>query len=178
MGDVITDSFNVVVKSAFDARSSHQGVVIKWLLISYSIVLVVNIFILVRKHPNLWDYVVYGTQRPKKREERKRPTVPVSGWESAKGKLGSVNPNDWKVAVIEADKLFDQALINFGAAGNTLGERLKNIVPGDVAGMLDSIWEAHKVRNKIVHDPLFELTNEEARKTVHILEEGSRALSR
>ena len=178
MGDIITDSFNAAVKAIYDAHNSYQGAVIKWILITYSVVLVVDIFILVKKHPSLWDYVVYGTQRPKKREEGKKPFVPPSGWESAKGKLTSVNPNDWKVAVIEADKLLDEALKNFGASGNTMGERLKNIVPGDVGGLLDGIWEAHKVRNKIVHDPFFELTNEEARRTVHVLEEGSRALGK
>ena len=63
----------------------------------------------------------------------------------------SDNPNDWKLAIIEADIILDQVLKERGYAGNSLGERLRSITPSHL-GSIDDAWEAHKVRNKIAHE--------------------------
>ncbi len=52
----------------------------------------------------------------------------------------------WQVAIIQADKLLDQALKERGFAGETMGDRLKSAHAGD------KIWAAHKVRNRIAHE--------------------------
>lgn len=56
----------------------------------------------------------------------------------------------WQLAIIEADKLLDRALQAQGYPGDTMGERLK-----DARHMLsnnDSVWQAHKLRNRIAHE--------------------------
>ncbi|MCA9355448.1 hypothetical protein KC865_02755 [Candidatus Kaiserbacteria bacterium] len=63
----------------------------------------------------------------------------------------SDNPNDWKLAIIEADIILDSVLKNRGYAGDSLGERLRSISPSQL-GSLNDAWEAHKVRNRIAHD--------------------------
>ena len=63
----------------------------------------------------------------------------------------SDNPNDWKLAIIEADVMLDEALKENGFAGGTLGERLQNVHPTQLQAV-DDAWEAHKVRNKIAHE--------------------------
>jgi len=63
----------------------------------------------------------------------------------------SDNPNDWKLAIIEADVMLDEALKNRGFVGTTLGERLRNITPNQMDSINDA-WEAHKVRNRIAHE--------------------------
>lgn len=63
----------------------------------------------------------------------------------------SDNPNDWKLAIIEADIILDEILKQKGYVGNSLGERLRNIQPQQL-NSLDDAWEAHKVRNRIAHD--------------------------
>ena len=63
----------------------------------------------------------------------------------------SENPNDWKLAIIEADIILDQTLKERGYAGNSLGERLRSITPRQLAS-IDDAWEAHKIRNKIAHE--------------------------
>lgn len=63
----------------------------------------------------------------------------------------SENPNDWKLAIIEADIILDDILKDRGYAGNSLGERLRGITPNQL-GTIDDAWEAHKVRNQIAHE--------------------------
>lgn len=80
--------------------------------------------------------------------------------------LDSQNPNDWKLAIIEADILLDDLLKQRGYAGVSLGERLKSISPSALAS-LDDAWQAHLVRNKIAHAGAdFILTQKIARETI------------
>jgi hypothetical protein len=63
----------------------------------------------------------------------------------------SDNPNDWKLAIIEADIILDETLKQKGFIGNSLGERLKTVSADQLQSVGDA-WEAHKVRNKIAHE--------------------------
>lgn len=81
--------------------------------------------------------------------------------------LESPSPNDWKLAIIEADIVLDELLKERGFAGNTLGERLKSISPNQMESLSDA-WEAHKVRNRIAHDGAdFVLTRRIAEDTIN-----------
>lgn len=55
-----------------------------------------------------------------------------------------------QLAVLHADKLFDQAMRERGIAGNTLAERLKN--SKSRFRNINAVWSAHKLRNQIAHD--------------------------
>lgn len=78
----------------------------------------------------------------------------------------SENPNDWKLAIIEADIILDDILKKRGYAGNSLGERLKSISPQQLSTLNDA-WEAHKVRNRIAHDGSdFILTKHKVQNTI------------
>ena len=78
----------------------------------------------------------------------------------------SSNPNDWKLAIIEADIILDETLQQRGYAGTTLGERLKSISPDQLESLNDA-WEAHKIRNQIAHGGAdFVLTQRLAQETV------------
>ena len=80
--------------------------------------------------------------------------------------IDSDNPNDWKLAIIEADIVLDEALKARGYAGNSLGERLKSLSPEQLSTLNDA-WEAHKVRNRIAHDGAdFVLTKRIADETI------------
>jgi len=80
--------------------------------------------------------------------------------------IDSENPNDWKLAIIEADIILDDILKKRGYVGNSLGERLKSISVDQLASLNDA-WEAHKVRNRIAHDGAdFVLTKRIAQETV------------
>lgn len=55
-----------------------------------------------------------------------------------------------KMAVIEADKLFDAALKQSNFRGESMGERLKN-AEKSIKNYHD-VWDAHKLRNRLVHE--------------------------
>lgn len=80
--------------------------------------------------------------------------------------IASPHPNDWKLAIIEADIILDDALKQRGYAGNSLGERLKSVPPSQL-NALNEAWEAHKVRNRIAHEGAdFVLTKRIAEDTI------------
>lgn len=54
------------------------------------------------------------------------------------------------IAILNADKLLDQALKDSGVKGETMGERLKNAK--SKLKHRDAIWSAHKLRNRIAHE--------------------------
>lgn len=80
--------------------------------------------------------------------------------------VSSDSPNDWKLAIIEADIILDEILKEKGYAGVSLGERLKSISPTQLQS-LDDAWQAHKVRNQIAHGGAdFILTHKLAQDTI------------
>ena len=82
--------------------------------------------------------------------------------------IGSENPNDWRLAIIESDVLLEQILTRAGYPGDTLGEQLKNVATGDFES-IRSAWDAHMVRNKIAHEGTgFEITHDEAKRVIHL----------
>ena len=66
----------------------------------------------------------------------------------------------YNLAVLNADKLLDRALIELGLPGKTMGERMKRV--GDRFSKVNAVWYAHKLRNQIAHEPDFELDYDEA----------------
>lgn len=81
-------------------------------------------------------------------------------WSTISYHFSSANPNDWKAAIMEADIMLDELIQNLGYPGENLGERLKAIRIQDFP-TLQSAWEAHKIRNKIAHEPSYHLSDRE-----------------
>ena len=87
-------------------------------------------------------------------------------WENVTMHIDSPNQNDWKQAIIEADMILDDILTAMGYRGESVGEKLKRVVKGDMQ-TLDEAWEAHKVRNQIAHEVGFTLTHHDAKHTIN-----------
>ncbi len=91
-------------------------------------------------------------------------------WEHIQDLLGSPHDSDWRLAIIEADSVLESLLEARDIPGNGIGERLKNIQPGDL-GSLQAAWEAHLVRNRIAHEGSeFQLSERDARRTIQLYE--------
>jgi hypothetical protein len=73
-------------------------------------------------------------------------------------------PSSGHLAVLNADKLVDQALRESGISGETMGDRLKN--SSTKFSDLNGLWEAHKLRNRIAHEPDVSVTYDEARRAL------------
>ncbi len=93
-------------------------------------------------------------------------TVEQSRWRHVKELIESPHVNDWRQAIIEADIILFDALEHDGYAGESVGERLKQVGPGRIASIQDA-WEAHKIRNEIAHQgSSFELSDTLAYRTI------------
>lgn len=55
-----------------------------------------------------------------------------------------------RLSIIEADKLLDHALKDLKFTGETMADRLKSA--GAALGNKDSVWDAHRLRNRLVHE--------------------------
>jgi len=91
-------------------------------------------------------------------------------WQSVQTHLDSTNPNDWKLAIIEADVLLGHMLEKAGYVGNTIGEKLKGATARTFS-TIDDAWQAHRVRNQIAHGGAdFVLTQKIAKETLIMYE--------
>lgn len=107
------------------------------------------------------------------------PPTAISGlnarWDEIEKHINSTREGEWKFAVIEADKLTDETLKGAGFQGETLGDRLMNIQPGQLT-TIQGLWEAHKIRNRLVHDTNYFLRYTEAKRAVSLYEKTLKEL--
>jgi hypothetical protein len=91
-------------------------------------------------------------------------------WKEIVDHSQSINQNDWRAAIIEADIMLDELLDAQGYKGDTMGEKMKQIERSDF-NSIDAAWEAHKARNLIAHEGSgYELNQREIRRIVELYE--------
>ena len=78
------------------------------------------------------------------------------------------------LAVIDADKLFDEALKKRSYRGKTMGERL--VAAQHEISDNDAVWYAHKLRNRLVHEPTVRLRKNEAKNALAGIRQGLKDL--
>jgi len=154
---------------------------IGWILISvqiifvfFSLVFLVSIFVLLLK--NTWlkrryleDMIEIATYRPfgvKKTFKQ---------WAKILKRMETDKEAEYKLAIIEADGLLDEVFGKMGFRGETIGEKLKQIDSVTLPN-IDQVWEVHKVRNNIVHDPDYRLALDKAKKVLAVYERALRDL--
>lgn len=96
-------------------------------------------------------------------------------WDEIKKHVMSFNEAEWKIAVIEADKFTDDALKTGGYPGESMGERLMLIEPGQLLS-LQGLWDAHKLRNLLVHDARYQINHRQAVLAIEAFEASLREL--
>jgi hypothetical protein len=83
-------------------------------------------------------------------------------------------PEGMMLAVIDADKLLDEALKKHHLKGKTMGERL--VSAQRLLTDNDAVWYAHKLRNRLVHEPNVRLKKREARDALAGFRQGLKDL--
>jgi hypothetical protein len=74
-----------------------------------------------------------------------------SQWMTLEQQLKREEVSSYHMCVLNADKLLDRALIERGIAGKVMADRMKHM-QGKWTNA-NSVWSAHKLRNKIAHEP-------------------------
>ncbi len=80
---------------------------------------------------------------------------------------------DAHLQILEADKVLDLALKLLGFEGS-LGDKLK--AAGPRFSDVNSVWYAHKLRNRIAHEVHVQLTQAETEKAMRIFKRALREL--
>ena len=97
--------------------------------------------------------VLASKNAPKLRVERYQ-----TRWLEIENSLSRTVASSWQVAIMDADKLLDQALKDRHFKGQTMGERMKSAQKTWTNA--NYIWGAHKIRNQLAHETDVELTYE------------------
>lgn len=92
-------------------------------------------------------------------------------WAAVEAKLDKGDPDSAKLAVIDADKIFDDFLKKQGFLGEDMAARLRQMTK-DQASNLDEIWQAHKLRNRLVHETGSQINSRDARRAVEIYQQA------
>ena len=92
-----------------------------------------------------------------KKSVSERVTAMVTrDWQEIENLLKGGIPSQLKQALIVGDRSLDSALKDL-VAGETMGERLRNAKNLFRSQTYEKIWQAHKLRNSLVHESGFEV---------------------
>jgi len=89
-----------------------------------------------------------------------------SKWQEIEQLMQLGSPSNYSRAVLEADKLLDHILKGFRAPGTTMGDRLKASQNKFSKEGYDAAWQAHKIRNELVHNSEFQLMDYSAKNAI------------
>ena len=147
---------------------------VKFGFLSVSLILLIAIVILILKtHYFQWlfvqDFWEFFTFRPFGAKRITRI------WNKITKRLSTGLESESKMAIVEADDLLDASLRRMGFAGQTLEEKLSKLTSATV-GNLDDVYAAHKIRNNIVHNPDYRLSQDEAKVTMDAYQKAFNSL--
>lgn len=97
-------------------------------------------------------------------------------WKKILKKLDTGVESEYKLAIIEADTLLDDMLNFMGYTEETTTEaKVGKLTSVDVAN-INELREARKIRNSIIQDPNFQLTEDNAREVLKVYEASFKGL--
>lgn len=85
-------------------------------------------------------------------------------WLAIEQQLRRDDAGSYHLAVLNADKLLDQAMREKAVKGETMGERMKTLK--DTWSNANAVWSAHKLRNQIAHEPDVRVGYDDARRAL------------
>ena len=95
-------------------------------------------------------------------------------WKEINDLMNIKKEMNWKLAIIEADKLLDHVLKAFNFQGGTLGDRLK-LASYRFPHLKKVMW-AHRVRNQIVHEANYHLRYGETKYVLKLYKKALQSL--
>jgi hypothetical protein len=87
-----------------------------------------------------------------------------SRWLAVEQQVKKDEETSYTVALLNADKLLDQALLDRGYKGKSTADRMK--AANFKWSNANSVWTAHKTRNKVAHEQDFHLTYDDTRRAL------------
>jgi len=153
----IAEAFISFYHSAFFA-------VVKFILDIYAIVLILDLamIVILRGFGRDFRVTMGGIDIPSRKATGKR-------WQKIKKRLESGNSDQYKAAILEADKMIDELLDRIEHKGENIPDKLSQLKPGQIENAEDLI-KAHEVRNNIIHDREFAVNRKKTEEVLGIYE--------
>ncbi len=95
-------------------------------------------------------------------------------WLAIEQSLVRDNEPTYHMAILNADKLLDQALRERGFKGQTMGDRMK--FAKESWSNRNNVWAAHKLRNQIAHESDIRVEYDQARRALAGFKQGLKDL--
>lgn len=89
--------------------------------------------------------------------------------------LSHIKSKNYKLAIIECDNLLEYILKKMAIKGETMAERLSKINKAQIS-TIEELKEVHKIRNQLVHDIDYRVSEEIAKKAISIYEKSFKEL--
>lgn len=99
----------------------------------------------------------------------------IKRWNRIKKRKETGAEYEYKLALMEAEELFNDVLKDKGFEGKNFEERVQNVEEIQLPN-IEEILEAHRIRNSVAHDPNYKLSVEEANKVLGIYERGIKSI--
>ncbi len=91
-------------------------------------------------------------------------------WRRVLEQANGSNPDGWRLAILEADIMLSELLDMQGYKGETIADKMKQVDRANF-NSIDDAWEAHKIRNQIVHEgTAVALSHRQVRGTIALYE--------
>lgn len=136
-----------------------------------SILLFIDIILLLSKRIRTdWRIAFYGTPVMRFKKAKYNPR-----WEAIKKRLKEGSAASGKIAIVEADKMLDEALGKLGYVGKDTAEKVSAIKPGHLVG-IDEVREIRQFYHQIVEDPTHEIGMDEIKKAIAVYERVFRGI--
>jgi len=139
--------------SAYDAFSKSNFFFYLKIFSAFVSILLINdiILILSKRIRTDWRIVFYGTPVMRFKKSKYNPR-----WESIRRRVEEGSVASGKIAIVEADKMLDEALGKLGYAGKDTAEKISTIRPGQLVG-IDEVREIRQFYHRIIEDPTHEI---------------------
>lgn len=95
-------------------------------------------------------------------------------WLQIENSVTRDNAASWQLAIMNADKLLDQALRERRFKGQTMGERMKSAQK--VWKNANHLWGAHKIRNQLAHEVNAKISYEITLRSLSAFKQGLKDL--
>jgi hypothetical protein len=97
------------------------------------------------------------------------PSLSKKKWQKIASRINQDNPSQYKVAILEADKIVDDILKSIGYKGENMIERLSHPSAAQIENV-EELKSAHQIRNQIIHKTDYQIDRKTAEEIIGIYE--------
>lgn len=170
MIEFITTNINQLIDVMTNMSLIKVYIFTKTLFIFLNIIILMCIIFV---FPKAWKYKTSLSFKYFKGPDGKTRESPKSmakiEWQKIINKAYISPPHSFTLAIIEADSFVDKTLKKLNIEGETMADRLKMLGSEEIK-TLNTVWEAHKIRNNLVHEPGKDLSEEDAKRYLYYYE--------